>query len=45
MDSALGKSENKCQEIPGEFSKYLEKNDNFIQKDIHNSKLKFWGLT
>ena len=26
-------------------SQNIQKIDNFIQKDIHNPKLKFWGVT
>jgi len=41
MDVALEKSENKCQKN----SWNIQKMDNYIQKDIHNPKLKFWGVT
>ena len=44
MDLTLGKSENKCQKIL-ESSQNIKKMDNFIRKDIHNPKLKFWGVT
>ena len=44
MDSALGKGENKCQKIL-ENSRNIQKMYNFIQKVIHNPKLKFWGVT
>jgi abortive infection bacteriophage resistance protein len=44
MNSTLGKSEDKYKKNL-ETSRNIQKMDNFIQKDIHNSKLKFWGVT
>ena len=44
MDSALGKSENKCQKILKN-SRNIQKMDNYIENFIHIPKLKFWGVT
>ena len=44
MDSALGKSENKCQKILKN-SRNIQKMDNYIQNFIRIPKLKFWGVT
>lgn len=37
-------NENNHQKSLGN-SQNIQKMDNFIQKDIHNPKLKFWGVT
>ena len=44
LDSALGKSENKCQKILKK-SQNIQKMDKYIRKDVHIPKLKFWGVT
>ena len=44
MDSALGKSENKCRKTL-ENSRNIQKMDNYVQNFIHIPKLNFWGVT
>ena len=44
MDLALQKYDNNFQKSL-ENSQNIQKMDNFIQKDIHNPKQKFWGVT
>ena len=44
MDSALEKSENKCQKIL-ENSQNIQKMDNYIWKHVHIPKMKIWGVT